>query len=83
MMRICIYKTDDAPELTLLSQQGSSIPVDTKPRKWKYLKVVTRGEVRADLLSETDGHGYFLARLRAQVPPIWRSARRQTARQRP
>jgi hypothetical protein len=66
-MRICIYKTDEAPELTLLLREGSPISLDTKPRKWKHLKVVTRGEVRADLLSEIDGHGYFVVRLGTSI----------------
>jgi hypothetical protein len=66
-MRICIYKTDEAPEWTLLLREGSPMPPATKPRKWTHLKVVTRGEVRADLLNEIDGQGYFLVRLGASV----------------
>jgi len=31
-MRICIYKTDEAPELTLLLREGLPIPGDTKVR---------------------------------------------------
>jgi hypothetical protein len=64
-MRICIYKTDEAPELTLLLREGLPIPANTKVRKWRRFKAVTRGEVRADLLTEIDGHGYFLVRLSA------------------
>jgi hypothetical protein len=64
-MRICIYKTDEAPELTLLLREGLPIPGDTKVRKWTHFKAVTRGEVRTDLLTEIDGHGYFLVRLGA------------------
>jgi hypothetical protein len=68
-MRICIYKTDEAPEWTLLLREGLPIPLDTKPRKWKHLKVVTRGEVRADVLSEIDGHGFFLVKFVAPISP--------------
>lgn len=62
-MRICIYKTDEAPELTLLLREGLPIPGNTKVRQWRHLKAVTRGEVRADLLTHIDGHGYLLVRL--------------------
>jgi hypothetical protein len=62
-MRICIYKADEAPELTLLLREGLPIPRNTSVRRWRPFKAVTRGEVRADLLTEIDGHGYFVVRL--------------------
>jgi hypothetical protein len=64
-MRICIYKSDRAPELTLLLREGLPVPLDTKIDKWTKIKVVTDGEMRADLLIQIGGAGYALVRLGA------------------
>jgi len=62
-MRICIYKSDRAPELTLLLREGLPVPLDTKIDKWTKIKVVTDREMRADLLIQIGGPGYLLVRL--------------------
>jgi hypothetical protein len=64
-MRICIYKSDRAPELTLLLREGLPVPLDTKIEKWTKIKVVTDGEMRADLLIQIGGPGYLVVRLGA------------------
>lgn len=64
-MRICIYKSERAPELTLLLQEGLPLPLDTKIDKWTKIKVVTDREMRADLLIQIGGAGYALVRLGA------------------
>jgi len=64
-MRICIYKSERAPELTLLLREGLPLPPDTRIDKWMKIKVVTDGEMRADLLIEIGGAGYALVRLGA------------------
>lgn len=64
-MRICIYKSERAPELTLLLREGLPLPRDTKIDKWTKIKVVTDGEMRADLLIEIGGAGYAVVRLGA------------------
>jgi len=65
-MRICIYKSEGAPELTLMLREGLPLPFDTKRDKWTKIKVVTDGEMRADLLIEIGGAGYALVRLGAR-----------------
>lgn len=64
-MRICIYKSERAPELTLLLREGLPLPLDTKVDKWTKIKVVTDREMRADLLIQIGGVGYALVRLGA------------------
>ncbi|TGE93247.1 hypothetical protein C9417_26360 [Rhizobium sp. SEMIA 4088] len=64
-MRICIYKSERAPELTLLLREGLPIPLDTKIDEWTKIKAVTDREIRADLLIEIGGAGYALVRLHA------------------
>ncbi|KAA0685944.1 hypothetical protein DTW90_34715 [Neorhizobium sp. P12A] len=64
-MRICIYKSEKAPDLTLLLREGLPLPLDTKIDKWTKIKVVTDGEMRADLLIEIGGTGYAVVRLGA------------------
>lgn len=64
-MRICIYKSDRAPELTLMLREGLPFPLDTAVDKWTKIKVVTDREMRADLLIEIGGAGYLLVRLGA------------------
>ncbi|TWB49164.1 hypothetical protein FBZ98_107197 [Rhizobium sp. ERR 922] len=64
-MRICIYKSERAPELTLLLREGLPLPHDTKIDKWTKIKVVTDREMRSDLLIEIGGAGYALVRLGA------------------
>ena len=64
-MRICIYKSERVPELTLLLREGLPVPVDTKIDKWTKIKVVTDREMRADLLIQIGGAGYALVRLGA------------------
>jgi len=65
VMRICIYKSERAPELTLLLREGLPLPLDTKIDKWTKIKVVTDREMRADLLNQVGGAGYALVRLAA------------------
>ena len=64
-MRICIYKSESAPELTLLLREGLPVPLDTKIDKWTKIKVVTDREMRADLLIQIGGAGYAFVRLGA------------------
>lgn len=62
-MRICIYKSERAPELTLMLREGLPLPPDTRIDNWTKIKVVTDGEMRADLLIEIGAAGYALVRL--------------------
>lgn len=64
-MRVCIYKSERAPEFTLLLREGLPLPLDTKIDKWTKIKVVTDGEMRADLLIQIGSAGYALVRLSA------------------
>jgi hypothetical protein len=64
-MRICIYKTDGAPDLTLLLREGLPLPPIVDVRSWTKFKTVTEREIREDLLSQIDGTGYSLVRLEA------------------
>ena len=79
-MRVGIYKTDDAPDLTLLLREGSPPPMSVPKGKWRQVKVVTDGEVRADLLTEVKTSGYFIVRKSGPRSPktqigIYQSAR--------
>jgi len=62
-MRICIYRSDGAPDLTLLLREGSPLPPIIDVRSWTKFKTVTEGEISEDLLSQIDGPGYSLVRL--------------------
>jgi hypothetical protein len=64
-MRVGIFKSDDAPNLTLLLKEGFPLPVSVAGEKWQQVKVVTYGEVRADLLAEIRGNGYFFGEMGA------------------
>ncbi|AHG49114.1 hypothetical protein RLEG12_09235 (plasmid) [Rhizobium leguminosarum bv. trifolii CB782] len=64
-MRVCIYKSERAPELTLMLREGLPLPLDTKIDRWTKIKVVTGGEMRADLLIQVGGVGYALVRFGA------------------
>jgi hypothetical protein len=64
-MRVGIYKSDDAPDLTLLLREGLPLPVSVSRRKWQQVKVVTDGEIRADLLTEVEGNGYVVVEMGA------------------
>lgn len=72
-MRICIYKTDEAPDLTLFLQQGLSIPSDTRDRQWVLLKTITRGELGVDRAERISKAGYcveILGRTSVFAPPV-------------
>ena len=70
-MRVGIYKSDDAPNLTLLLKEGFPLPMSVAREKWRQVKVVTSGEVRADLLTEVKGNGYFVVQMSAgSMTPI-------------
>lgn len=62
-MRICIYKTDRAPDLTLLLREGLPLPPIIDVKLWTKFKTVTEREIREDLLNQIDGTGYSLIRL--------------------
>ncbi|MDR6670269.1 hypothetical protein [Rhizobium sp. 1399] len=54
-MRICIYKSDDEPDVTLFLREGKAIPANATKQKWRHFKAVTRDEVSADLLKKIEG----------------------------
>lgn len=56
-MRVCIYKTDDAPDLTLFLKEGLAFPGDKRDQNWLPLKTVTGGEVRTDIMSKLSRTG--------------------------
>ena len=62
-MRVGIYKSDHAPNLTLLLQEGFPLPVSVAREKWQQVKVVTYGEIRPDLLTEIKDCGYFFGEM--------------------
>lgn len=63
-MRICIYKSDDEPDLTLLLHEGAPVPANAGKQKWRHFKAVTRDEVSADLLKKIEvANGYLLIQL--------------------
>ena len=62
-MRICIYKTDEAPDLTLFLREGLSIPNDTWDRNWVPLKTITHGELGIDRVERISQTGYCVERL--------------------
>jgi hypothetical protein len=57
-MRICIYKTDESPDLTLLLHEGATMPGDAEDANWIQFKIVTRGELRGDLLAKMEPTGH-------------------------
>lgn len=63
-MRICIYKSDDEPHLTLFLREGAPVPENARKHKWRHFKAVTRDEVRADLLKKIEvANGYLFVQL--------------------
>lgn len=63
-MRICIYKSYEMPDLTLLLREGVAIPSTAERQNWKHFKSVTQAEVRADLLTQIEaGNGCVFVRL--------------------
>ncbi len=53
-MRICIYKSDQEPDLTLFLREGVAVPANARNQKWRHFKAVTRDEVSADLLKKIE-----------------------------
>ncbi len=65
-LRICIYKSDEVPHITLLLREGLPLPATAKSQKWRPFKAVAREEVRADLLKRIDvGNGHVFVQLDA------------------
>jgi len=62
-MRVCIYKADEAPDLTLFLREGLAIPGGTEEINWTQFKTVTQGELKGDLLARMELSGYCLVRL--------------------
>lgn len=62
-MRVCIYKTDDALDLTLFLREGLTLPGDELDRNWFPLKTVTQGELRADIPEKMSRTGCCVERL--------------------
>lgn len=62
-MRVCIYKTDDAPDLTLFLREGLTLPHEARDQNWLPLKTVTKGELSADLAVKMAQGGYCVERL--------------------
>ncbi len=64
MLRICIYKSDEVPHLTLFLREGEPSPASAKRQKWRHFKAVAREEVRADLLKQIEiGNGHLFVQL--------------------
>jgi hypothetical protein len=59
-MRICIYKTDESPDLTLLLREGVTMPGDAEDANWIQFKIVTPGELRGDLLAKMEPTGHCI-----------------------
>ncbi|MGO7731310.1 hypothetical protein [Rhizobium johnstonii] len=65
-VRICIYKSDEAPEVTLFLREGVPVPAHPKSQKWRHIKAVVGEEVRADLLTQIEiGNGCLFVNLGA------------------
>lgn len=62
-MRVCIYKTDDAPDLTLFLREGLAFPSDRRDHDWFPLKTVTQSELRIDIPEKMLKTGYCVERL--------------------
>lgn len=63
-MRICIYKSYEMPDLTLLLREGVAIPATAEKQKWEHFKSVMPAELKADLLTKVeDGNGCVFVRL--------------------
>lgn len=79
-MRVYIYKTDNAPDLTLFLQEGQSLPSNERDKNWLRLKTVTRGEIPTDIASKMAATGSWVERLgRVAVgsPPLVRPSTRR------
>jgi len=65
-VRICIYKSDEVPHITLFLREGSPLPAGARSQKWRHFKAVAREEVRADLLKQIEvGNGHVFVQLSA------------------
>ncbi|MGO7522414.1 hypothetical protein, partial [Rhizobium brockwellii] len=63
-MRIFIYKTDEAPEVTLFLRECVPVPAHQKSQKWRHIKAVVGEEVWADLLTQIEiGYGCLFVNL--------------------
>lgn len=63
-MRICIYKSDQEPDLTLFLREGVELPVNARKQRWRHIKAVTRKELSPDLLKKIDvANGSLLIQL--------------------
>lgn len=61
-MRVCIYKTDEAPDLTMFLREGYAMPC-TEESSWTQLKTITRGEVSDEFLAQMQRTGHCVVRL--------------------
>jgi hypothetical protein len=61
-MRVCIYKTDEAPELTMFLREGYAMP-STEETNWTQIKAVTPGEVSDEFLTQMERTGHCVVRL--------------------
>lgn len=67
-LRICVYKSYEAPEITLFLREGAAMPAHVKSQHWRHFKVVISAEMRADLLTQIEvGNGCLLVNLGASV----------------
>ncbi|MGO8241824.1 hypothetical protein ACC806_37470, partial [Rhizobium ruizarguesonis] len=65
-VRICIYKSDEAPEVTLFLREGVPVPAHPKGQKWRHVKAGVGEEVRADRLTQIEiGNGCLFVNLGA------------------
>ena len=62
-LRICIDKSENVPELTLLTREGLPVSVHVTGQGWTKIKVVTDGEMRTDLLVQMGDAGYSVVKL--------------------
>ena len=61
-MRVCIYKTDEAPDLTMFLREGYAMP-STEEANWTQIKAVTQGEVSDEFLTKMQRTGHCVVRL--------------------
>lgn len=63
-MRICIYKSYEMPDVTLLLREGVPIPSAAEKQNWERFKIVMQAEVKPDLLTQIEaGNGCVFVRL--------------------